>query len=108
MPQAMTLATSIVKSYIFAIRPDGHFRLDYWSTWGSRTLITWTESTAIKPGEATNLIEVSAQGSEFTFFINDQQVATYSDNKLKEGTVGPVALDQAHAIISSIKVWKLP
>jgi hypothetical protein len=94
--------------YIFEIHPDGQFRLSYWSTMSDKTLIPWTESAAIKKGEAINILEVIAQDSRLTLFINSQQLASFVDNALKTGSAGPVALEEGHAVVSTIKVWELP
>jgi hypothetical protein len=90
------------------IHPDGKFQLIEWSPDSIQTLIPWTESAAIKQGEATNWLQVIAQDTRLTLFVNDQQLASISDGTYKEGGAGPVALEEGHAVVSTIKVWELP
>ena len=73
--------------YIFRIRDDGdyQFRTRYEGEW--HTLISWTESGTIQPGEV-NRLTVVAEGSHFTFYINDQYVDEYDDDRLSSGTSG--------------------
>ena len=47
-------------------------------------LIDWTQSAAIVPGES-NRVGVKAVGPDFTFYINDQQVAQFSDDSISQG-----------------------
>ena len=73
--------------YIFRIRDDGdyQFRTRYEGEW--QTLISWTESDTIQPGEI-NRLTVVAEGSHFTFYINNQHVDEYDDSRLSSGTSG--------------------
>ncbi len=75
--------------YIFRIRDDGDYQLRtrYEGEW--ETLIGWTESYLIQAG-AVHRLAVVAQGSQFTFYINDQYVDEYTDTKLSEGQVALV------------------
>jgi hypothetical protein len=61
----------------FAIRHEGE-----WDT-----VIDWTESSAIRPGE-TNRLTVIAVDSHFTFYINDQYVGEADEDRLGEGEAG--------------------
>ncbi len=94
--------------YIFMVHPSGEFQLITWSPGAIRVLIPWTDSAAIKQGQATNLLQVIAQGTRLTLLANGQQVASVSDDAYTEGVAGPVALEDGHAIVSSFKVWELP
>lgn len=95
--------------YIFEIHPDGKFQLIIWGQSPNNTiLIPWTESAAIKQGGATNLLEVIAQGTCLALFVNDKQLAGATDNTFIQGVVGPVALEEGHAAVSTTKVWELP
>ncbi len=58
----------------------------------------WTESTAIKTGAAANHLQVIAKGNQFTFKVNGQTVATFTDDEFKQGNIGLTAgtlFDQA-------------
>ncbi len=73
--------------YLFRIRDDGdyQFRMRYEGEW--QTLISWTESSTIQPGEV-NRLTVVAEGSHFIFYINNQYVAEYDDSRLSNGQSG--------------------
>jgi hypothetical protein len=60
-------------------------RLNYEDGW--ETLIGWTESSTIRPGEVNNLA-VNAKGNHFEFFINGQFVNSMDDDTLASGDVG--------------------
>jgi len=77
--------------YLFKVRDDQQFMLSvlYEGEW--TTLIEWTETTAIRPGEA-NKLTVFAQGAEFTFFINDEFVGEARNNRFDKGEAG-LAID---------------
>ena len=69
--------------YYFGIRDSGSYALYiFFEKW--ETLIAWTETDLIKPNEV-NRITVLAEGSHFTFFINDQYLTEYSDDRISEG-----------------------
>lgn len=94
--------------YIFMLHPDGRYQLIKWASGQITVLIPWTASTAIKQGEAANLLQVKAQGEQLTLYANNQQLDSINDSAYVEGCVGPVALEDGHAATSSIQVWELP
>ncbi|MBV9544112.1 MAG: hypothetical protein JOY61_07020, partial [Chloroflexi bacterium] len=51
-------------------------------------LLPWTDSAAVQSGAAENGVVVRAIGSQFTFAVNNQQVAQVSDAALSDGAVG--------------------
>jgi hypothetical protein len=51
-------------------------------------LVSWTHSSAVYPGDASNRLEVRAMGSRFTFSVNDTPVAQVTDDSLATGAVG--------------------
>jgi len=71
--------------YYFAISEQGLYAFYiYFEGWD--TLIDWTDTTLILPG-ASNRITVIGEGSHFTFFINDQYLTEFTDNKISEGLI---------------------
>jgi len=71
--------------YYFGINDQGQYTLYlYYKDWS--TLIDWTQSELIQPGEF-NRITVLAEGSHFIFFINDQYLTEITDDTIKSGTV---------------------
>jgi hypothetical protein len=73
--------------YFFRVSDSQGFGLDllYNSKW--EHLIEWTKTSIIKPGD-TNLLTVTAQGSHFYFYINNQFVGEINDSTLTKGKVG--------------------
>ena len=58
-------------------------------------MIDWTETTTIRPGE-TNRLTVLAEGSHYTFYINDQYVGEADEDRLSQGEAG-VAIELREA-----------
>jgi serine/threonine-protein kinase len=75
--------------YLFRIRGEGdyQFRTRYEGEW--ITLISWTPSSLIQPGQM-NRLSVVAEGTSFYFYINNQYVDDYTDSKLSSGKVALV------------------
>jgi len=81
--------------YYFQVSKAGKFALSlyYFEKWS--TLVSWTETSAIRPGEE-NRLAVSGEGPDFTFYINGQRVGEADDDRLPGGTVGvAIELNQA-------------
>ena len=75
--------------YAFSISGDGYARVARYDN-GSWTVLgpDWVPNDAINRGEATNLIEVIAQGTAFAFRVNGQSVLEIDDAAFTLGTVG--------------------
>ncbi len=70
--------------YYFGINDQGQYALYlYFQDWS--TLIEWTQSELIQPGEA-NRITVLGEGSHFILLINDQYLTDITDDSIKSGT----------------------
>ena len=81
--------------YLFRIRDDQQFGFSILDEGEWTTLIEWTETSAIRPGEA-NRLTVIADGSQFTFFINDEFVGEAENSRFNEGGTGlAIGLDSA-------------
>jgi hypothetical protein len=76
--------------YRFDITADGNYvieRRNADGTW-SRLLDDWTPSPAISQGlNNTNRIKVVAEGAKLTFFVNDQELQTITDNAYLSGNI---------------------
>jgi len=75
--------------YAFSISGDGYARVarydaGTWTVLGS----DWTPHAAIAQGEATNQLEVIAQGSTFDFRVNGEPVAQVEDDAYAMGRLG--------------------
>ena len=78
--------------YIFEIENQGRYRLMRHSPeWA--ILINWTGSPAILGSGHTNDIEVTAIGADFEFCVNDQHVASFSNDALSEGGLSLAAIN---------------
>ena len=72
---------------LFKIRDNQQFKFSIRHEGGWETVIAWTESTAIRPGEI-NRLTVLAEGDHYTFYINDQYIDDTYDARLEAGQVG--------------------
>jgi hypothetical protein len=77
--------------YRFDISGDGHYGFlrrnnDDANPW--TTITDWTRSPAIQQGANGNRLKILAQGSRFTFYINDQLVGEASDTAFRSGGIG--------------------
>lgn len=71
--------------YYFAVSELRSYALYiYFEGWA--TLIDWTETDLIIPDES-NRITIIGEGPRFTFFINDQFLAEFTNDQIPEGTV---------------------
>ena len=78
--------------YYFGINDSSQYTLyEYFGEW--TTLIDWTESDLIRAGEP-NRITMIAEGSQFTFFINDHYLASITDEHISKGGVA-LAIEMA-------------
>ena len=60
-------------------------------TWSPPTGPDWIPTDAVRQGEATNRLEVVAQGTSLDFRVNDLTVLQVEDAALTEGRVGVYA-----------------
>jgi hypothetical protein len=51
-------------------------------------LLTWTDSPAVRPGNATNELALRAIGDQFTLLVNGREVMTQTDSTLATGGIG--------------------
>ncbi|MEZ4733153.1 MAG: trypsin-like peptidase domain-containing protein [Caldilineaceae bacterium] len=98
--------------YVFGINNAQQFSVYLWHNKEWTTLIGWTTSSAIQPGEM-NKLTVLAQGTHFTFFVNDKFVADLIDTQLLSGQVGIAvelnnAGDEAVFEFDNFELYSLP
>jgi len=95
--------------YRFGISGDGFYFLD--KSVGSEwvPVIDWTESPYINRGQASNHLKVICAGSQITLHVNDQQLATVTDDSYDHGDIGLFAVSFAepnvHITFDNLKVW---
>ncbi|MBN1953446.1 MAG: hypothetical protein JW900_00210 [Anaerolineae bacterium] len=75
--------------YRFSISGDGYFLVSKFVD-GTPELLggNWTPTEAIRQGQATNVIEVTAQGSALILVVNGQELARVEDRQFSHGNVG--------------------
>ncbi len=75
--------------YAFTISDTGQFAVQLLFRGEWTTLVNWTPTGAVRPGEV-NRLEVLAEGDQFTFFINGEEVARVGDTTIPQGRAGLV------------------
>ncbi len=74
--------------YSFTISGDRNYRFSIEQDGNYTALIKWTYSNAINGGNATNHLRVRAGGDRFTFYVNGQELATFTDKTFQGGDIG--------------------
>lgn len=110
-----TGAAAKLYCYEFLISPSGAYSFSLYKIAGSGntppTNLRKGSSNAINTGlNQSNLVAVVANGSNITFYVNNQQVDTINDSTYSSGQIAVVAEDlsnPAEVVFSNAKVWKL-
>ncbi len=76
-------------SYLFQITDEQYFAFELLDQDRWITVIDWTQTLAIRPGEV-NRLAVRGKGSHFEFFINDEFVSEADNDEFSSGTAGLV------------------
>jgi tetratricopeptide (TPR) repeat protein len=71
--------------YYFVITKVGLFSIGYFDSINWLPILDWEQNSAIRANDENKLV-VIAEGSEFRFFVNGQQVAVLSDERLASGS----------------------
>lgn len=75
--------------YCFSISGDGYLLVSRFVDGRREPLgANWTPLEAVRQGQATNTLEVIAQGSLLTFLVNGEQVAQVTDTQFSRGDIG--------------------
>ncbi len=76
-------------AYYLQYRRDGLYSVYKQVAGGGHiALVGWTASSAIRTGDAWNVLRVVAQGTHLSFYINGTLVWSGADASLSEGEVG--------------------
>jgi serine/threonine-protein kinase len=70
--------------YLVLVSDNGYYEFVQVSDGDWTTVVDWSESAAIRSGEV-NRLEIVAQGSRFTLYINGEHVEAFSDDLLTSG-----------------------
>ena len=102
-----------VRFYAFSISGDGYVRASRydegrWEVLGP----DWTAHEAVNQGETTNALTVEARGAQFTFMVNDEQVAQIEDDTFARGEIGLYAgafdTPDVHIAFDNLRVEDIP
>jgi hypothetical protein len=77
--------------YYLLASGDGYYTILKAEDGEYTTLVDWTESSAIRKGNATNHIRVICDGSTLALFINGQRMATAEDSMYTTGDISLTA-----------------
>jgi hypothetical protein len=95
--------------YRFGISGDGFYFLDKLVGDDWVAITDWTESPYINRGQASNRLKVACAGSQITLHVNDQHLATVTDDSYDHGDIGLFAVSFAepnvHITFDNLKVW---
>jgi hypothetical protein len=97
--------------YAFLISSDGYYQVDKLenNTWVYSS--EWAQSSAIKTGNATNLIEVACRGDHMALYANGVKLMDYTDSSFSQGGVGLYVGSQSEGNVSigfdNLKVWSI-
>ena len=78
--------------YRFEISADGYYAIQApTGSLGWEFLVDWTESPAILKGRQTNTLSVTLDGPTMTFWVNEIELASVTDERYAKGDVGVIA-----------------
>jgi hypothetical protein len=77
--------------YRFDISGDGYFAVFKRKDGAWSKVQDYVESAAVTQGNATNPLQVIAQGNQFTFNVNGETVKTFSASDFSSGNIGLTA-----------------
>jgi len=79
------------EGYHLLISGDGYYAISKAQDGEFDWLVDWTQSDAIRPGSATNRIQVICDGTTLTLSVNGQHLATTEDSTFTHGDVALTA-----------------
>ena len=85
-------------AYMFAIRADGTYAIlkrtnpTFWDA-----IVAGKESSAIKPGNATNHLRADCSGNSLALYVNAQKLLETNDSDFKSGQVGMAVTTQPNS-----------
>lgn len=98
--------------YRFDVSGDGFYLLSKFIDGEWITIVDWTESEFINPGQTGNVLKVSAFGPNITVWANGQQLAAVTDDSLPHGNFGFFAgtFSEPYTWVSydNLKMWTPP
>ena len=80
--------------YLFEVDNTGKYRIlssGNYSFGGPTTLKDWTPSSALRPGSASNTLQLIARGSDLFFYANGAFLTHLTDSSYTSGQIGFLA-----------------
>jgi len=99
--------------YYFCITSDGDYSFKKYVNGDIKRLIPWKNSFMINKGIATNNIKIKCEEDKFTFYINNEEVDSYTDTTFPKGGVALVAGNgddtsrKRKLAFDNLKIWLL-
>lgn len=98
--------------YVFKITSDGYYKVWKEVDGEAETLVDWHTSPHINQGQSSNHLTLIAQGSRFSFSVNNEHLVDVVDSSFTGGDIGFIAgaFDEAGVEIhfDDLEVWALP
>jgi hypothetical protein len=92
-------------AYTLFWQDKGSFAVYFTSMGQIFNLVPLQASSAINRGEAVNRFKIVAYGSKFDFYLNDQFVVGFEDERLEKGVVGFECANGGHVMVDNVKIW---
>lgn len=97
--------------YAFLLSSDGYYQVAKRENGSWPYVSEWTKSSAIKTGNSTNLIKVTAKGDKLALYANGEKLADYNDSSFAYGGVGLYAGTQSEGNMTigfdNLNVWSI-
>jgi len=97
--------------YRFCISNNGNYRIDGEKGGSWFTVIDWTKSSFIHQDNASNLLQMKADGGKFAFYINGVKLAETFDRTFNSGLIGLFGETNnggnARFSFDDLKVWSI-
>jgi hypothetical protein len=70
-----------------------------------RTLVSWTKSTAIRPGTNPNQLEIRTRGDQLQFYINGRYLTRITDSEnINRGVAGLYTSETAEVVFDDLEI----
>ena len=97
--------------YAFILSSDGYYQVAKLQNNSWAYVSDWAKSSAIKTGNATNLIKVVCNGDKQSFYANGVKLTDYSDSSFAYGQLGLYTGTQSEGNVTigfdNLKVWEI-
>jgi len=77
--------------YLFRISGDGYYAIHKVLSGETTALVDWTESSAVRQGDAVNRMRILCNGTNLVLQVNGQEVANTSDSTFTSGDITLIA-----------------